>query len=412
VKAYSFIDFRLINWRERNTLVDVPTYLDHAATTPIRPEVHSAYSKALFSVGNPSAVHKFGQDARNALEAAREALARVISANRSEVIFTSGGTESDNLAIKGLYWQRLAENANRNVIITAGTEHHGVLDPIYWLADHQGAEIAMVPVDSRGVFDLDWLEKFLSSDGDRVALISLMWANNETGVVADIPAITAAAKSYGIPVHSDAVATFGHIPINFEASGLAAMSVSAHKIGGPVGSGALIVGRSVKLTSLVHGGGQERGMRSGTMDAAGATAFALAATLAVEELDSETQRLSSMATRLIQGVHSSVPDAVFSRGDAIGLPGTVHFTFPGCSADSMIFLLDAAGVSVSAGSACTAGVNRPSHVLLAMGRSEDEATGALRISMGYTTTESDIDTFLKAFPAVHASAKKAGLPSK
>jgi cysteine desulfurase len=412
VKAYSFIDFRLINWRERNTLVDVPTYLDHAATTPIRPEVHSAYSKALFSVGNPSAVHKFGQDARNALEAAREALARVISANRSEVIFTSGGTESDNLAIKGLYWQRLAENANRNVIITAGTEHHGVLDPIYWLADHQGAEIAMVPVDSRGLFDLDWLEKFLSSDGDRVALISLMWANNETGVVADIPAITAAAKSYGIPVHSDAVATFGHIPINFEASGLAAMSVSAHKIGGPVGSGALIVGRSVKLTSLVHGGGQERGMRSGTMDAAGATAFALAATLAVEELDSETQRLSSMATRLIQGVHSAAPDAVFSRGDAIGLPGTVHFTFPGCSADSMIFLLDAAGVSVSAGSACTAGVNRPSHVLLAMGRSEDEATGALRISMGYTTTESDIDTFLKAFPAVHASAKKAGLPSK
>jgi cysteine desulfurase len=148
------------------------------------------------------------------------------------------------------------------------------------------------------------------------------------------------------------------------------------------------------------------------MDAAGATAFALAATLAVEELDSETQRLSSMATRLIKGVHSSAPDAVFSRGDAIGLPGTVHFTFPGCSADSMIFLLDAAGVSVSAGSACTAGVNRPSHVLLAMGRSEDEATGALRISMGYTTTESDIDTFLKAFPAVHASAKKAGLPSK
>jgi cysteine desulfurase len=412
VKSYSFEDFRRINWLRRNTLVLVPTYLDHAATTPIRPEVLAAYSQALLLVGNPSAVHRFGQDARNSIEAARETLAAVLSANRSEVIFTSGGTESDNLAIKGLYWQRLENDPMRNLIITAGTEHHGVLDPIYWLADHQGAEIAMVPVDERGVFDLGWLEKVLESDGQRVSLISLMWANNETGVVADIPTITALAKKHGIPVHSDAVATFGHIPINFEASGLAAMSVSAHKVGGPVGSGALIVGRSVKLTSLVHGGGQERGMRSGTMDAAGATALALAAKLAVEELESETRRLTGLAAKVIQGVQAAAPDSVFSRGDANGLPGTAHFTFPGCSADSMIFLLDAAGVSVSAGSACTAGVNRPSHVLLAMGRSEDEATGALRISMGYTTTESDIDTFLKAFPAVHASAKKAGLPSK
>ena len=412
MKAYSFTDFRLINWLERNTLVPVPNYLDHAATTPIRPKVLAAYSQALLSVGNPSAVHRFGQDARNALEAARETLAAVLSANRSEVIFTSGGTESDNLAIKGLYWQRLENDPKRNVVITAGTEHHGVLDPIYWLADHQGAEIALVPVDDRGVFDLGWLELFLKSDGERVALISLMWANNETGVVADIPAITALAKNHGIPVHSDAVAAFGHVPISFEASGLAAMSVSAHKVGGPVGTGALIVGRSVKLTSLVHGGGQERGMRSGTMDAAGATAFALAAKLAVEELDSEAQRLSGLASKLIQGIQEAAPDAVFSRGDANGLPGTVHFTFPGCSADSMIFLLDAAGVSVSAGSACTAGVNRPSHVLLAMGRTEDEATGSLRISMGYPTTESEVDAFLDAFPAVHSAAKKAGLPSK
>ncbi len=372
----------------------------------------AAYTEALQAVGNPSSVHKFGQDVRNALEAAREALAEVLSANRSEIIFTSGGTESDNLAIKGLYWQRKGQDASRNVIITAATEHHGVLDPIYWLADYQGAEVVLVPVDHRGVFDLDWLASFLASDGHRVALISLMWVNNETGVIADISAITAIAKPFDIPVHSDAVAAFGHIPINFESSGLAAMSVSAHKIGGPVGSGALVVGRSVKLTSLVHGGGQERGMRSGTMDAAGASAFALAAKLALEELTAETARLSTLAAKLVSGVKSSASEAVFSRADAEGLPGTVHFTFPGCSADSMIFLLDASGVSVSAGSACTAGVNRPSHVMLAMGRSEDEATGALRISMGYTTTESDIDTFLNAFPAVHASAKKAGLPSK
>lgn len=388
------------------------TYLDHAATTPIRPEVLAVYTDALQAVGNPSAVHKFGQDVRNELEAARESLAKVLQANRSEVIFTSGGTESDNLAIKGLYWQRNADGAQRNVIITAATEHHGVLDPIYWLVDHQGAELALVPVDSSGVFDLGWLAKYLAENGGRVALVSLMWVNNETGVIADIPEIVRIAKAFEIPVHSDGVAALGHTPISFEESGLAALSVSAHKVGGPVGSGALIVGRSIKLTSLVHGGGQERGMRSGTMDAAGAKAFALAASLAVDELETENQRLALLADKLVAGVRSVAPDAVFSRGHAPGLPGTAHFTFPGCSADSMIFLLDAAGVSVSAGSACTAGVNRPSHVLLAMGRTEDEATGALRLTLGYTTTESDVDRFLNAFPAVHAAAKKAGLPSK
>jgi len=390
----------------------VQTYLDHAATTPIRPEVLAAYTDALRAVGNPSAVHKFGQDVRNELEAARESLAKVLVANRSEVIFTSGGTESDNLAVKGLFWQRNSDDSQRKLIITAATEHHGVLDPVYWLVDNQDAELALVPVDSNGVFDLAWLADFLAKNGERVALISLMWVNNETGVIADIPAITAIAKPHGIPVHSDAVAAFGHIPINFVASGLAAMSVSAHKVGGPVGVGALVVGRAVKLTSLVHGGGQERGMRSGTMDAAGAKAFALAAGLAVGELQSEHERLEQLAEKLVAGVKAIAPDSVLSRGEAPGLPGTAHFTFPGCSADSMIFLLDAAGVSVSAGSACTAGVNRPSHVLLAMGRTEDEATGALRVTLGYTTTEAEVDRFLSAFPSVHAAAKKAGLPSK
>ena len=372
----------------------------------------AVYTQHLQAVGNPSSVHQFGQDVRNQLEAARESLAASVRANRSEVIFTSGGTESDNLAVKGLYWQRNAEDANRKLIITAATEHHGVLDPIYWLVDNQGAELALVPVDSRGVFDLDWLALFLAERGSEVALISLMWANNETGVIADIARITELASRFGIPVHSDAVAAFGHTPVDFASSGLAAMSISAHKIGGPVGSGALIVGRSVKLTSLVHGGGQERGLRSGTMDAAGASAFALAAELAVGELESEDVRVGLLRDRVISGVQEIAPDAVLSSGDAATLPGTAHFTFPGCSADSMIFLLDAAGVSVSAGSACTAGVNRPSHVLIAMGRSEDEATGSLRITLGYTSTEADVDRLLKALPSVYAAAKKAGLPSK
>lgn len=372
----------------------------------------AVYTRHLQAVGNPSSVHQFGQDARNALEAARESLAASVGANRSEVIFTSGGTESDNLAIKGLYWQRTSEDSRRKLIVTAGTEHHGVLDPIYWLVDNQGAELALVPVDSRGVFDLDWLGNLIAERGVEVALISLMWANNETGVITDIARITELAAASGIPVHSDAVAAFGHIPVDFASSGLAAMSISAHKIGGPVGSGALIVGRSVKLTSLVHGGGQERGMRSGTMDAAGASAFALAAELAVAELAAETVRVSTLRDRVIAGVQSVAPDAILSSGDAAVMPGTAHFTFPGCSADSMIFLLDAAGVSVSAGSACTAGVNRPSHVLLAMGRTDDEATGSLRITLGYTSTADHVDRFLEALPSVYAAAKKAGLPSK
>jgi len=387
-------------------------YLDHAATTPIRPEVLAVYLDALQGTGNPSSVHKFGQDARNVLEAARESLALSVGSNRSEVIFTSGGTESDNLAVKGLYWARKGESPSRNIIITAATEHHGVLDPIYWLVDNQDAEVALVPVDSRGVFDLDWLAAFIDENADKIALISLMWANNETGVIADMKSIVELAGKYDLPVHSDAVAAFGHLPIDFNESGLAAMSISAHKIGGPVGVGALIVGRAVKLTSLVHGGGQERGMRSGTMDAAGATAFAKAAELTIAQFAGHCLHVAKLRDRLVAGVLAIAADVRFSRGDAPGLPDNAHFTFPGCSADSMIFLLDAAGVSVSAGSACTAGVNRPSHVLLAMGRSENEASGALRVTLGYPSTDADVDAFLAALPSVYSSAKKAGLPTR
>lgn len=386
-------------------------YLDHAATSPIRPAVLLAYTEALQQVGNPSSVHKFGQNSRNDLEGAREDLALAVGANRSEVIFTSGGTEADNLAVKGLYWQRNAASKERRVILTAASEHHAALDPIEWL-ETEGAEIQFVPVDNHGRLDMDWLSDYLDRENGRVALGSFMWVNNETGVIFDIPEIVRVFAEYGIPVHSDAVAALGHLPLNFDQSGLATMAISAHKIGGPVGVGALLVGRAVKLTSLLHGGGQERGMRSGTMNAAGAVAFAAAIREVASTFNAEEARFAELSHRLITGIRNIAPDAIFSRGDAAGLASTVHFTFPGCSADSMIFLLDAAGISVSAGSACTAGVNRPSHVLIAMGRTEDEATGALRISLGYTTTESDIDAFLAAFPEVYQSAEKAGLPSK
>jgi len=386
-------------------------YLDYAATTPLRKEVFDCYVGFLQQLGNPSSVHSSGQKVRRALEEARESLAKSVDCDRNEVIFTSGGTESDNLAIKGLYWQRKAEDSKRNVIISAGTEHHAVIDPIEWLEKHDGAEILWLPVDSEGVVDLDFLAAFLAEKAENVAVITLMWANNETGVITDIPRVVAIANQYGIPVHSDAIAAFGHLPLSFKASGLAAMSISAHKIGGPVGAGALLVSRATKLVSLVHGGGQERGMRSGTMNAPIAKAFSLAAEIAVSELEPEMQRLQKLRDYLVSGVQSIAPVAKHTGSKAKRMPHNAHFTFEGCSGDSLLFLLDQQGVCVSTGSACQAGVNGPSHVLVAMGRSERDAYSSLRMTLGQQTTQEDIDYFLKALPSALEGALKAGLPS-
>jgi cysteine desulfurase len=386
-------------------------YLDYAATTPLRKEVFECYVSYLQQLGNPSSVHSSGQKVRRALEEARESLARSVDCNRNEVIFTSGGTESDNLAIKGLYWQRKAEDDNRNIIISAGTEHHAVIDPIEWLEKHDGAEILWLPIDTEGVLDLEFLSTFLAEQGERVALITLMWANNETGVITDIPRITAMAKQFGIPVHSDAIAAFGHMSLSFKDSGLAAMSISAHKIGGPVGAGALLVSRATKLVSLVHGGGQERGMRSGTMNAPVAKAFALAAEIAVAELEPEMQRLEELRDYLVDQVQAITKVAKHTGSKVQRMAHNAHFTFEGCSGDSLLFLLDQQGICVSTGSACQAGVNGPSHVLVAMGRSERDANGCLRMTLGQQTTQEDIDHFLKALPSALEGALKAGLPS-
>ena len=386
-------------------------YLDYAATTPLRQEVFDCYIGYLQELGNPSSVHSSGQKVRRALEEARESIARAVNCDRNEVIFTSGGTESDNLAIKGLYWQRKEENPIRNIIISAGTEHHAVIDPIEWLEKHDQAEIVWVKLDDQGVIDLDWFAEYLSANGERVALISLMWANNETGVITDIKAITKLASAYGIPVHSDSIAAFGHTPLNFSESGLQAMSISAHKIGGPVGAGALIVSRATKLVSIIHGGGQERGMRSGTMNAPVAKAFALAATIAVAELSSEMKRIEKLRDRLVRGVLEVTPIAKLTGDKANRLPNNAHFTFAGCSGDSLLFLLDQQGICVSTGSACQAGVNGPSHVLVAMGRSSRDANGCLRMTLGNNSTDDDVDAFLAALPHAVEGALKAGLPS-
>lgn len=329
------------------------------------------------------------------LEDARHTIAASIGADPVEVTFTSGGTEAINLAIKGLYWAA----PDRNRIIATRAEHHATIDALEWLEQHEGAVIEWVPVDGFGRIDLAALEVALDDD---VALVTTLWANNEVGTIQPVERITALAAAHGVPVHVDAVSAFGSIPVDFAASGAAALSVSAHKIGGPVGVGALVIGRAASVTPLIHGGNQQRG-RSGTMDAAGAHAFATAAA-ALPGPD-----LAPLRDRLIAGVRAGVPEAVL-RGDPVDrLPGNAHFTFPGCEGDSLLFLLDAAGFSVSTGSACQAGVPEASHVLLAMGVDERDARGALRFTLGATTTAADVDALVAALPEAVSRARSAGL---
>jgi cysteine desulfurase len=408
-------------------------YLDHAATTPLNPDVLKAYVDALSVVGNPSSIHSQGQNAKRMLEEAREQVAASLGANPIEVTFTSGGTESINLAIKGLYWARNAtvsaahasdgrspsdgrvatgeavrvSRPHPRVLIAAG-EHHATIDAAEWLAKHEGAIVEEVPIDSVGRVDLDALERMLGPD---VALVSILLANNEVGTIQPVARVVELAAAHGVPVHCDAVAAYGYLPIDFAALGVAALSVSAHKIAGPVGVGALLIARSAKVTPLLHGGNQQRA-RSGTQDAAGAVAFGVAAGIVTSDIPGRQAHLLALRDRLIEGIHSAVPSAVL-RGDPVDrLPGNAHFTFPGCEGDSLLFLLDVAGFSVSTGSACQAGVPESSHVLLAMGVPEADARGALRITMGETTTEADVDALLDVLPDAVARAVAAGLSDR
>ena len=388
----------------------MPVYLDHAATTPLAAEALAALTRELARTGNPSSLHGSGRRARRAVEDAREALAEAAGAHPSEVIFTSGGTEADNLAVKGLYWARRAEDSRRTRILCSAVEHHAVLDTVEWLERHEGAEVCWLPVDDAGIVDLAVLEAELSRDPASIALVSVMWANNEVGTIQPIARVVELAHAAGVPVHSDAVQAFGSLPVDFRGAGLDAMSVSGHKIGGPVGVGALVLGRAVKLTPVQHGGGQERDVRSGTLDTASIAAFAAAAEAVAAKLPEEAARIAALRDRLIEGVRAAVPEAVLRGAPGPGrLPGNAHFTFPGCEGDSLLFLLDLAGVESSTGSACTAGVPRPSHVLLAMGLDEDTARGAQRFTLGHSSTDADVDALLAALPAAYARARQAGM---
>lgn len=382
-------------------------YLDHAATTPVRPQVIELVAQQLSNFGNPSSVHHFGQNARKRLEQARETIAAALNCDRNEVIFTSGGTEANNLAIKGLFEARNTDAA-RPIIISVGTEHHAVLEPMEWLEGARGAHFETIPVNHSGVLETGWLEGYLEQNAPLVAFISAMWANNETGVISDVPAICKIAAQYGIPVHSDAVAAIGHTSVDFAASGLAAMTFTGHKLGAPVGAGALIVGRRTKLSSLFQGGSQERNLRAGTQDALGAEALALATKLAVETQASESVRLRALKLMLIDGVKAIDPTAIVVGDSQHSLANITNFVFPGCAGDSVLFLLDAQGVAISNGSACSAGVTSASHVLLAMGYETKLASGCVRVSFGHTTTQTDVEEFLAALPDALVRAKKAG----
>ncbi len=386
-------------------------YLDHAATTPMLPEAARVLAEQLVRTGNPSSLHASGRAARRVVEEARERLAAALGARPSEVVWTSGGTEADNLAIKGMFWSRRNQDKQRRRLLVSAVEHHAVLDPAFWMAEHAGAELVLLPVDGDGAVEVDALREELERSGDQVALISVMWANNEVGTVQPLDDVVSLARRYGVPVHADAVQAVGQVPVDFGASGLDAMTVSGHKVGGPGGAGALLARRGLDLTPVLHGGGQERGVRSGTLDAALLASFGWAVEQSVAGRDQFAARVGALRDTLVAGVQDVVPDAVLRgpRDTSRRLPANAHFTFPGCEGDSLLYLLDSAGIEASTGSACQAGVPRPSHVLLAMGVDEVAARGALRFSLGHPSTAADVDALLAALPGVVDRARAAGL---
>lgn len=383
-------------------------YLDHAATTPLRTESREAWVAVSELVGNPSSIHGAGQTARRVLEESRERLAAVVDCDPIEVVFTSGGTEAVNLALQGLW---AARQPDAHEVVLPDGEHHATLDTVAWLAAHAGAVVRAVPLDAAGRVEP---ARFADSLGG-AALATALVANNEIGTINDAPALARAAADADVPLHLDAIGAFGHIPVSFRAwragargrGGLSALSLSAHKLGGPVGIGALIVGRDAGVRPLIHGGGQQRGLRSGTQDAAGAAAFAVAAELAADELEAEAERLTALREELVRGILSGV-DGAELLGDAAGrLPGNAHLLFPGAAGETLLFLLDRAGISVSTGSACQAGVPEPSHVVLALGRTDAEARQVLRVTLGRTTTRDDVAALLAALPAAVERARAA-----
>ena len=380
------------------------TYLDHAATTPMVPEAVEAMTRELTRIGNASSLHASGRSARRVVEESREAIAAHVGAKPAEVIFTSGGTESDNLAIKGAFWA--GSESGRRGVVTSPIEHHAVLDSVAWLGRSANAEVSYLLVDSDGRTDRSTLTNSITSD---TALVSVMWANNEVGALQPVGQIAELAAVHGAISHSDAVQAVGHIDVDFAASGLDLLSFTAHKLGGPYGIGALLARRELRLAPITHGGGQERDVRSGTLDVAAAAGFAAALEVAIRDRVAEERRIRQLRRELVSSVHAAVPWAVLYGpiAEVDRLPGIANIGFPGCPADAILMLLDAAGIDCSTGAACSAGVSQPSHVLLAMGCSEAEARSALRFSLGHSSTMADVRALAAALPEAVSRAKAA-----
>ncbi|MFJ8961428.1 cysteine desulfurase family protein [Lentzea sp. NPDC102401] len=375
-------------------------YLDHAATTPMHPQAVAAMTEALSTTGNASSLHTSGRRARRAIEEARENIADALGARPSEVLFTGGGTESDNLAVKGIYWA-----SGRRRVLASAVEHHAVLDAVEWL-EQQGAEVTWLPTDRFGRVSPESVAEALDDD---VALVTTMWANNEVGTINPVHDIAAVCAARGVPFHTDAVQAVGAVPVDFAASGASALTMTGHKVGGPYGIGVLLLARDVKCTPLMHGGGQERDVRSGTLDVPSIVGLARAVRISVEEQASRAVEIAALRDELIASVRAVVPDVIVNGDPADRLPGNAHLTFPGCEGDSLLMLLDARGVECSTGSACTAGVAQPSHVLLAMGVEPALARGSLRFSLGHTSTRADVEKLVSVIGPVVERARTAGL---
>jgi len=382
-------------------------YLDHAATTPMLPQALDAYVRTARALGNASSLHASGRTARRTVEEAREHIAEALGAKPGEVIFTGSGTEADNLAVKGIHWSRRTEARNR--IVTTAIEHHAVADAVAWLGDHEKADVTELPVDKLGRVDTVALTQLLAESGTEITVLTCMWANNEVGTLQPVREIAALAEPFGIPVHTDAIQAVGHVPVDFAASGAAALTLSGHKLGGPTGTGALLLRRDVTAVPLLHGGGQEREIRSGTLDVPGIAALAEAVIHAMRTQETESDRLALLRDDLVARIREAIPDSIYNGDPDSRLPGNAHFSFPGCEGDALLMLLDAAGVECATGSACSAGIAQPSHVLLAMGTEADDARSSLRFTLGWPTTKADVDALVDALPEAVRRAKSAGL---
>jgi len=378
----------------------VSIYLDHAATTPMNPAAIQAMTEALSRIGNPSSLHTDGRLARKGVEDARDLLAKDLGCATSEIIFTGSGTEANNIAIKGIYWQRNSMQP-RSVIVTSAIEHQAVLEPVQWLVEHEGAKHIVIPVTEDGVISLDALRLIVSEHGDSISLISVMHSNNETGAIQPIADVVAIAGE--IPVHSDAIQSWGKVPFSFKDLGLFAASLSGHKVGGPIGIGILILRRGIDIPALIHGGGQEREIRSGTVNAP--SIIALAAAISHSQYKSAS--VSALRIDFESKIQNAIPGIEVNADGIDRLPGISSVTIPGALNETLLLLLDGEKISCSTGAACTAGVHRPSHVLEAMGLDEDAVMSTLRFSFGATSTPSDVDAVIAALPSVVQRARSA-----